>query len=381
MVLVRRVRRRGANIVVEANAEVLFAPIGQIGRWTRRFTERVKVASAAAAPVNKRPRWAHYGKPLKATMRGSTTYQPGRMKVYSAVGSTAPHAYYVDQGTGIYAGNGPYKAEVLPPWHRGSPSLYEATWRPAGPGGRRVKAVYIKGQKGQFFFDEGLKRGFQSMRMRSYQVPGEGGLGQILNSVPTGIADFLGNTPPDAGFRASLAEWRAWRDAAWRGEAGAFGSEGLVRRRFERAAAKIRADKVRASKKHGLPAKAEKALADEIKRLEKIEASRREARERNKQAEEARKKRDLAKIRAAQARTKAKADRERAEKERAAEETRSRINARRKREATELARKYANAGYTGVRLRTDFNKHHTAIIGYTVFFTSPSGATDSVKFH
>jgi hypothetical protein len=213
MVLVRRIRKRGANIVVEANGEVLFAPTGPVGDFTRRFSHRVRTFAAAEAPSNKRPRWAHYGKPLKTTFTASTTYQPGRMKVYSAVGSTSPHAYYVDQGTGIYAGNGPYEAKILPPWEHGSASLYEHTWRPGGPGTRRVAPVIIRGQKGQFFFDAGLKRGFQSMRMRSFQVPGSGQVTQALASFPDGLANFIGNTPANGAFIASLEEWREWRDA------------------------------------------------------------------------------------------------------------------------------------------------------------------------
>jgi hypothetical protein len=283
MVLVRRIRKRGANIVVEANGEVLFAPTGEIGRWTNRFSHRVLAATEAEAPTNKRPRWAHYGKPLKSTFKASTTYQPGRMKVYAAVGSTAPHSYYVDQGTGVYAGKGPYEAKVLPPWHRGSPSLYESTWRPNGPKGRKVRPVFIKGQKGQGFFDAGLKRGFQSMRLRSVQVPGEGKITQALNSIPTGLLGFLGNTPPDAGFKASLEQWRAWRDAAWRGEAGAFGDEGVVRQRNERMRAAAHKQRVRSSKKHGLPAKAQKALDDAIKSTEKPKARKKPPRHTTKQ--------------------------------------------------------------------------------------------------
>jgi len=214
MVLVRRIHKRNANIVVEANAEVLFTPESDVGVWQRRFSARVREAAAAYAPSNKRPRWGHYGKPLKTTFTASTTYQPGRMRIYSAVGSTSPHAYYVDQGTGIYNGSGPYPAKILPPWHRGSPSLYEATWIP--PGSRhRVQPVMIKGQRGQEFFDKGLRRGFESMRMRSYQVPGEGLIGGVMNAVPTGLTNFLGNTAVNGAFLASLAEWRSWRDAAY----------------------------------------------------------------------------------------------------------------------------------------------------------------------
>jgi len=217
MPLVRRIRKRGANIVVEAHGEVLFAATGDVGRWQNRMSQRVRSFAAQAAPRNKRPRWAHYGKPLRTTFSASTTYQPGRMRVYSAIGSSAPHAYYVDQGTGVYNGSGPWAAKVLPPWQRGKGSLYEATWRPNGPKGKRVKPVMIKGQKGQGFFAEGLRRGFQSMRLRSFQVPGEGGpkISNAMNAIPTGMTDFKGNTPGDGAFRAELEQWREWRDAAW----------------------------------------------------------------------------------------------------------------------------------------------------------------------
>lgn len=249
MVLVRRIRRRGANIVVEAHGEVLFAPTGDVGRWNNRFSQRVRTFAAQEAPTNKRPRWGHYGKPLKTTFTASTTYQPGRMRVYSAVGSSSPHAYYVDQGTGIYAGNGPYEAAVLPPWRQGDPSLYESTWRPAGPGTRRVRPVLIKGQKGQFFFDKGLKRGFISMRMRSFQVPGEGKITEALRSIPSGLLGFLGNTPGDAAFRASLEEWRAWRDAAW-DRSGLLGKSGGTRTaEGQRRVAKAQAVKKKAAAK------------------------------------------------------------------------------------------------------------------------------------
>lgn len=217
MPLVRRIRKRGANIVVEAHGEVLFAATGDVGRWQNRFSQRARSFTQQEAPRNKRPRWGHYGKPLRTTFTASTTYQPGNMRVYSAIGSSAPHAYYVDQGTGVYAGNGAYPAKILPPWQRGEGSLYEHTWRPGGQGQRKVKPVMIKGQRGQFFFDAGLRRAFRSMRMRAAQVPGEGGpkISEALNSIPTGMTNFAGNTPADGAFIASLTEWRAWRDAAW----------------------------------------------------------------------------------------------------------------------------------------------------------------------
>jgi hypothetical protein len=220
--LVRRIRSRvsGKGVgVVEANGEVLFAPGTDLSRWKNRFSQRVREATATAAPTNKRPRWDHYGKALKQTITASTSTRitKGGGFFYIAVGSSAPHAYYVDQGTGIYGGNGPYEAKILPPWTRGSPSLYEHTWRPGGAGTRKVRPVMIKGQKGQGFFDTGLKRGFQSMRMRSFQVPGEGvsGMTSALASFPSGLLNFAGNTASDGPFKGQLAEWREWRDEAW----------------------------------------------------------------------------------------------------------------------------------------------------------------------
>lgn len=218
MVLVRRIHNRGANIVVEAHGEVLFGPLGPVPGWMGRLTQRVRAATALEAPTNRRPRWGHYGKPLKTTIKGSSRPRRGvnKFHLYSAVGSTAPHAYYVDQGTGVYAGNGPYEAKILPPWTRGSPSLYEHTWRPPGSQ-HAIGTTTIKGQRGQFFFDKGLKKGFQSMRLRSYQVPGEGvsAMSGVLNSAPSGLANFLGNTVATPAFRASLEEWRSWRDVAF----------------------------------------------------------------------------------------------------------------------------------------------------------------------
>lgn len=221
--LVRRLRSRGTTgrpvtITVEAHGEVLFAPGTEMSRWKNRFSQRITAFSAEAAPANKRPRWGHYGKPLKSTFTSSTATRVTRGGgfFYIAVGSTARHAYYVDQGTGIYGGQGAYEAKILPPWQRFQGSLYEASWVPPGTG-RRVGRVMIKGQRGQGFFDKGLKRAFQSMQMRSYQVPSEGisGMAGAAATFPEGLANFRGNTPSDGAFKASLEEWRMWRDAAW----------------------------------------------------------------------------------------------------------------------------------------------------------------------
>lgn len=227
MPLVKVLRSRGANIVVEANAEVLFAQTGDVGRWTNRFSQKVRAFAAQEAPTNKRPRWAHYGKPLKSTMRATTKYDPARMRVDSAVGSVARHGYYVDQGTGVFAGNAPYKAKILPPWTRGDGTLYEHTWRAGGPGPqgttnrwgnprRTARPVMIKGQKGQGFLDAGVRRGFTAMRLLDTATGGAAKMTEALSSFPSGLEGFAGNTQADAAFIAQLTEWRAWRDAAWK---------------------------------------------------------------------------------------------------------------------------------------------------------------------
>lgn len=219
MPVVRKIRNRGATITVESNAEVLFMPGGQVNNWANRFTGRIRSNTIAVAPTNKRPRWGHYGKPLKDTIVSARPrfWSNGgdRQRVYAAVGSTAPHAYYVDQGTGIYAGRGAYEAKVIPPWQPVF-DLYEHTWSPRGPGGRTVAPVMIRGQKGQQFFERGLALAFRSMRLRSYQVPGGPKIGPVMNAVPTGLDNFKGNTPADSAFKASLDQWRAQRDERWR---------------------------------------------------------------------------------------------------------------------------------------------------------------------
>lgn len=217
MVYVKRIRKRGVNIVVEAYAEVLFAPTGDIGVWQRRFSQKAVQFAAQEAPTNKRPRWGHYGKPLKTTFTATSKHQPGRLRIYTAIGSTSPHATYVDQGTGVFGGKGLYQAKILPPWTRGSPSLYEHTWRPPGSQAR-VKPVFIKGQPGQQFLDKGVRRAFAFMRARSYQVPGEGNISNAVKSFPDALANFSGATPADAGFIQSLEQWRAWRDDAFNAE-------------------------------------------------------------------------------------------------------------------------------------------------------------------
>lgn len=78
----------------------------------------------------------------------------------------------------------------------------------------------IKGQKGQGFFDKGLRRAFRSLGDSRYRAIG-GQISAAIKTFPEGLANFTGNTPSDEGFKASLALWRTWRDEAWeRGELG-----------------------------------------------------------------------------------------------------------------------------------------------------------------
>lgn len=219
MAYIKKIRDRGASGVVTAYGEIMFAPGGVVNSWTNRFANRIGSETRKAAPTNKRPRWAHYGKPLKATITASRPeFRPTARgaRVYAAVGSTAPYAYYVDQGTGIHGGNGPYQAKILPPWQRGSASLYEHTWRPGGPRGRPIGTVTVRGQEGQGFFEKGLARGFLRMKNRSVQVPGDGvaKMSRALAALPRGL-ERPGNTPASGSFVLQLEEWRKWRDEAW----------------------------------------------------------------------------------------------------------------------------------------------------------------------
>jgi hypothetical protein len=291
--LVRRLHKRGATITVEAHGEVLFLPGTELSRWKNSFSHNIRLAAAAEAPVNKRPRWGHYGKPLKSTITAATTTRitQGGGFFYIAVGSTAPHAYYVDQGTGIYAGGGPYKAKILPPWSRGDSSLYEHTWIPGNPNNPngRVRSVFIKGQKGQFFFDKGLKRAFQKMRLPSVTVPVES-LSGALSSFPTGLDNFSGNTPSNGAFIASLVQWRAWRDAAYnRGES-------LNRSRYDPHAALASAQSQRAAAARARREAAARAAALSISNLKASrEAAKRRAEEQKRKLLEEKKRRDKGK--------------------------------------------------------------------------------------
>lgn len=245
MPLVKTLRKRGVKYTITAYGEVLFAPGAEIPRWTNRLKRRITKATRAEAPTNKRPRWDHYGVTLKKSITSSATVpDAGRMRVDFAVGSTAKHAIYVDQGTGIYGGGGPYLAKILPPYTRGGPSLYEHTWRPGGDG-KRVRPVLIKGQRGQHFFEKGLDAGLLSMRLRAGQLPGEGAsnISRVLDTAPNLPLGFSGATEANGAFKAQLAEWRAWRDAEWGGRRRLgrdFYDTAGGRRRAERLATRLR---------------------------------------------------------------------------------------------------------------------------------------------
>jgi hypothetical protein len=247
--VVRKIHDRDATITVESHAEVLTMPGGQINNWANKFVGQLRARTIKNAPTNKRPRWAHYGKPLKETIISSRPRFWGngrdKQRVYAAVGSTSPYAYYVDQGTGVFGGKGPYPAKILPPKHRGSPTLYEATWKPGGPWShKRVAPVMIQGQEGQKFFEESLRETMHHMRLSAFHVPGFPEITDALGSAATGLAGFSGNTPADSGFIASLEQWRGWRDAAWRGESGPWGGKGPSRKFARQRAEMARADKV-----------------------------------------------------------------------------------------------------------------------------------------
>lgn len=236
MPVVRTLHNRGANIVIAASAEVLFTPTGDVGRWSRSLTYSARRYAAEAAPINKRPRWAHYGKPLKQTMRSTTKYRPNELRVFSAVGSTAPHAYYVDQGTQDFM------AKILPPWTRGGASLYEHTWKPSY-NSQPVGEIAVRGQAGQHFFDKGLDRAFAQAHLLDTVVPGGPRMAAAERALPSGIADFLGNTPWSVAFQFQLEQWRAWRDAAYRSSM-AFHDDGAFARR-RAAATRLRGEKTR----------------------------------------------------------------------------------------------------------------------------------------
>lgn len=218
MPLVKAVRSRGATTTVEANVEVMFVPTGSISRWERRLSRAVTEATRRAAPRNKRPHWMHYGKKLSDFGAYTTKTKYSGTHITSVVGSRVSHALYPDQGTGIYAGKSPWRAKILPPRTEGGSDLYEATWRP-----RRDSApqggITVKGQRGQFFFDKGLRNALTSMRLPSVEVADA----VVANKTRGGSTQALVNSlglpvDPQGAFQTQLEQWREWRDDAFQSE-------------------------------------------------------------------------------------------------------------------------------------------------------------------
>ena len=224
MPLTKVVQRRGSRVVIEAYGEVLMTPAGNVGVWMATLSRAITAATKRAAPSNSRPYWGHYAghKRLAESITSSTEYNPALMQVNSVVGSSAPYALFVDQGTGVYAGHQPYEAAILPPWTRGDASLYEATWRPGGVGTSKASPVMIRGQRAQKFFQKGIKFGMLSMGVVPHTKPMDPAA-SLKNSTPSNLP---GAAPPQMSlFRLQLEEWRIWRDTAW-GEGRMLGRDG-----------------------------------------------------------------------------------------------------------------------------------------------------------
>ena len=75
--------KKDCVIAVEANALAIGLPSGDVGKWEASFREIVRDRASKAAPKNKRPRWDHYGAPLKQSLHKSivTGKQIGRAHV------------------------------------------------------------------------------------------------------------------------------------------------------------------------------------------------------------------------------------------------------------------------------------------------------------
>ena len=210
----KRFRDHNTNGYLTVDARVMFADGGQVETWLRRLTGRARHEIAKAAPSNKRPRWGHYGPPLKMTIKRSIKTRKGSggkwYYLYTSVGSTAPYALYVDQGSGIHAGKSPWEAKILPPWPAKGYELYEKK--------RDGRRVMIDGQEGKFFFEKGLERAFDRMIRRSFQPVGlrEGvsGIEQTFLSMPQAAISQLAATPYSPAFQMSLNKWRLWKSEA-----------------------------------------------------------------------------------------------------------------------------------------------------------------------
>lgn len=224
----RIITRGDAKVAINVNSTLLFIPGGDVYNWTARLEEKAKTRTKFWAPFHgKTTHWSgrqrylrpHKSKELKRTIVASRPHVRKTKRgsqILAAIGSTAGHALYVDQGTGDYSGHGPYPAKILPPWKEGDPSLYEHSWN---PGGRKLRnPVMIHGQKGQEFFDKGMRSAFKAMHIPSATLPaGSPRVEKALNvGWPLTLTGFSGSTTAEAGFLGDLELWREWRDTAWR---------------------------------------------------------------------------------------------------------------------------------------------------------------------
>lgn len=201
---------RGSAVIVNAFGQALFRPGTDVSNWNRRLSNIVTAQTRLAAPSHdyaKRPLRPHpWLKTLKETITSTsrTEITEGGGIFWTAVGSSAPYAAFVDQGTNGQA------AKILPPWSPGSPTLYDSAWvNPAT--GRPVGPKLVPGQRAREYFAAGLQRGFETMGLRSIEAPGSG---ETLTSFPETLAAEV--TTSDQPYAPSIAEWRRWReDAFW----------------------------------------------------------------------------------------------------------------------------------------------------------------------
>ena len=213
---VQVIKKRGATIAVQSQAEVLMLPTGDIGKWTQRFSRRVGSRIRQFAPDRKRPRWGHEDpKTLAGSVTVSTSYSPETLRVYAAAGVLAGHAIFVERGTAMYNldnPTGPYEAKILPPTDIGKPDLYERTY---WYGNQPARKMMIKGQKPQLFMARGLDAGMLSMKLRAYQLPDLGGvIAGASDAIPESLVERVTTNVDNAAFRANLEDrWRVWRDS------------------------------------------------------------------------------------------------------------------------------------------------------------------------
>lgn len=211
MAQIGTLHKRGAVIAYEVHAEVLGLPGGVVNRWTASLGAIARSRAGQHAPANKRPRWSHYGTPLKKSINRSKVKfhkAKGGFRLYATVGSTKHYSYFVDQGTKAHA------AKILPPWAGGGyPMLWEHTWTP--PGARDpLGKIWVRGIEAHEFLDKGLKDAFRAKGLS--ETTGAGAqMAAALRGQAAMLPDFSGSTPGGEAFKAQLDVWRAERDEAW----------------------------------------------------------------------------------------------------------------------------------------------------------------------